>query len=160
MWTHTHTHTHVCVHPLPCHEQRGSESTPTFIPNIRTRCTLFLNFLCWAYYAQGNNLFYPLNGGWSGPLAVLDTFGRNSFPPVRYKNLHHAACRWSLLNILFQTPNSDGRTSKWIFTKQSLQLWTALNKLKTGYGCRLLALYKHSSRQAQWFGTFQVSTEN
>jgi hypothetical protein len=70
----------------------------------------------------------------------------------------YVAC--SLLTILFQIPNIDGRTPKCTFVKYSLQLWTTLNKLNKGYGCSLWALYKHSSQQAQWLGNFQASTEN
>ena len=66
---------------------------------------------------------------------------------------------WSLLTILFQIPNIDGKTPKCIFTKYGLQLWTTLSKLNTGDGCSLWALYKHSSQQAQWLENFQVSTE-
>jgi hypothetical protein len=56
--------------------------------------------------------------------------------------------------------NTDGRISKWIFTKHSLQLCTTLNIIETGYGCSLWAVYKHSSQQAKWLGNFQVSAEN
>ena len=67
---------------------------------------------------------------------------------------------WSLLTILFQIPNTDRRTSKWIYAKYGLQLGTTLDKLNTGYGCSLWALYKHSSQHAQWHGNFQVTIKN
>jgi len=67
---------------------------------------------------------------------------------------------WSLLTILFQIPNTDGKTPKCIFTKYGLQLWTTLSKMNRGYGCSLWALYKHSLQQTQWLGNFQVNTEN
>ena len=115
-----------------------------------------LTLLC-----QRQQTVLPTEWGLVGPLAGLDTFGGNTLPQSAIRTCimqPYVAC--SLLTIVFQIPNTDGRTPKCTFVKYGLQLWTTLNKLNTGYGCSLWALYKHSSQQAQWLGNFQVSTEN
>jgi hypothetical protein len=82
-------------------------------------------------------LFYPV-----GPLAGLDTFGGNS-PP-------HSTIRTCTMQLVCSMVNSnysnpDGRTSKFICHKYSLQLRTTLNKLNTGYGYSLWAVHNKLS---------------
>jgi hypothetical protein len=100
----------------------------------------------------------PNEWGLGGPLGWPGHIWRKLFTPVRYQNLHHEACMQPG-HILFQTPNTDRRTSKSIYAKYGLQLGITLDKLNTGYICSPWALYKHSSQQAQWHGNFQVTTK-
>jgi hypothetical protein len=87
------------------HEYRGTDHTPTFIPNTSTRCTLFLNFLPCPYYAQGY-LFYPLNGSCVGPLTGLDTFGGNSLPQSSIRTcIMQSVC--SLVTSDYSIPDTE-----------------------------------------------------
>ena len=83
------------------------------------------------------NLFYPV-----GPLAGVHTFRGNSLlhSTIRTSTMQPVC---SLVNSNYSNP--DGRTSKCIFHKYSLQLQTTLNKLNTGYGYSLSAVHNKLS---------------
>ena len=89
----------------------------------------------WPLYAQGTNLFYPLNSQLGGSLGWSGHFWRRegSHTPAGYQTPHHLACSLvTILTKLSQLPSTDGRTPKWIFTKHGLQLVTTRNKRKAG----------------------------